>query len=97
MALTLEQQREVSTYWAQINFVAVSIRADYSISDLNAAVAMIDVAFDTTLSAAVAAGHGAQTVAQALNSVIPAPFSGATAQQKTLLVSYVAMKRAGII
>ncbi len=97
MALTQQQQREVSAYWAQINFVAASVRADFSISDLALAVAAIDMAFDTTLNAAVAAGHGSQTVAQALSSVIPAPFSSATVQQKTLLVAYVAMKRAGII
>jgi hypothetical protein len=45
----------------------------------------------------VSAGHGAQTIVQALNSVIPAPFSGATAQQKAELVCFAIMKRYGLI
>ena len=95
--LTAAQQRDTSAHWANINFVAASATAIYTTDDLSAAVAAIDSALDTTLNAAVTAGHGAQTVVQALNSVIPAPFSGATAQQKALLVVYVIEKRAGLI
>lgn len=97
MALNPQQQRDVAVYWANVNFVQANVVAIYSVDDLTTAVAAIDNAYDTTLNAAVSAGHGAQTIVQAMNSIIPAPLSGATLQQKTLLVAYVAMKRAGII
>src|SRR5512143_1035237 len=97
MALTSVQQRDVVTYWIQRHFVAINIVANFNTEDLRAAVQAIDNAFDTTLSQAVAALGGALTVAQGLNAIIPAPFSTATAQQKTFLVCYVAMKRAGLL
>jgi hypothetical protein len=77
--------------------VATNSLANYSIDDLNAAIQAIDSAFDTTLNAAVSAGHGAQTIVVALNSVIPAPVSGATNQQKAELVCFAIMKRYGLI
>ena len=95
--LTPQQVHDTSAYWANIHFVAASLTAIYSIDDLNAAVQAIDNAFDTTINAAASAGHGAQTVVQALNSVIPAPVSGATAQQKAELVCFAIMKRYGLI
>lgn len=71
--------------------------ATYGVDDVNAAVAAIDNALDTTLTNAVAAVGGTTTVINGLASVIPAPFSGATTQQKTMLLVYVVEKRAGII
>jgi len=94
-ALSSTQQRQVAGYWASISFAQVT--ANFALDQIQAAAAAIDNALDTTLNAAVAAGHGAETVVQALNSIIPAPFSGASAQAKTLLVCHVIMKRAGII
>jgi len=96
-ALTPQQIRDTSVYWANIHFVAAQLTAIYSVDDLNAAVQAVDNAFDTTLNAAVSAGHGAQTVVQALNSVIPAPVSSATAQQKAELICFAIMKRYGLI
>jgi hypothetical protein len=96
-SLTTQQVRDTSAYWANIHFVAASLTAVYNLDDLNAAIIAIDNAFDTTLNAAVSAGHGAQTIVQALNSVIPAPVSGATNQQKAELVCFAIMKRFGII
>ncbi len=95
--LTTQQIRDSSAYWADKWFVAANAVAVYSLDDLNAAISAIDAAFDTTLNAAVTAGHGTQTIVQALNSVIPAPVSGATAQQKAELVCYAIMKRFGLI
>jgi hypothetical protein len=95
--LTPQQTRDTSAFWAQKWFVTSNLTAVYSIDDLTAAVIQIDNAFDTTLNAAVTAGHGAQTIIQALNSVIPAPFSAATNQQKAELVCFSIMKRFGII
>src|SRR6476660_402760 len=97
MALTTQQIRDASAFWANKWFVAANAVAVYSVDDLNAAISAIDAAFDTTLNNAVTAGHGAQTLVQALNSVIPAPVSGATTQQKAELVCYAVMKRFGII
>jgi len=93
--LTPQQVRDTSAFWANKWFLAAT--AIYSVDDLNAAVTQIDNAFDTTLNAAVSAGHGAQTIVQALNSVIPAPFSGATVQQKAELVCFAISKRYGLI
>ena len=93
--LTNQQLRDTAVFWANKWFTSAT--AVYSVDDLTAAISAIDTAFDTTLSAAVASGHGAQTVIQALNAVIPAPLSGATNQQKAELVCYGIMKRFGLI
>ena len=98
--LTPQQVSQTSAHWANKWFVGVGqtpIIAVYSMDDLDAAIQAIDNAFDTTLNAAVSAGHGAQTIVQALNSVIPAPVSGATAQQKAELVTFAIAKRYGLI
>jgi len=95
MALTTQQKRDLSAVWARVNFSG-SV-ANFNLDDLTAAATAIDNAFDTTLNAAVVAVGGTTTVINGLASVIPAPFSGATAQQKTLLACYVLMKRSGII
>jgi hypothetical protein len=95
--LTAQQVRDASAFWANKWFVANNLTALYSLDDLTVAITQIDNAFDMTLNAAVSAGHGAQTVVQALNSVIPAPVSGATAQQKAELVCFAIMKRYGLI
>jgi hypothetical protein len=95
--LTPQQLHDTSAFWANKWFVAANALANYSIDDLNAAIQAIDNAFDTTLNAAVSAGHGAQTIVVALNSVIPSPVSGATNQQKAELVCFAIMKRYGLI
>jgi hypothetical protein len=95
--LTPQQVRDTSAYWANKWFVTGNLTAIYTLDDLNAAIQAIDSAFDTTLNAAVSAGHGPQTIIQALNSVIPAPLSGATNQQKAELVTFAIAKRFGII
>jgi hypothetical protein len=95
--LTPQQVRDTSAFWANKWFVGSNSLASFSIDDISAAVQAIDNAFDTTLNAAVSAGHGAQTIVQALNSVIPAPFSTATAQQKAELVCFAISKRYGLI
>lgn len=95
--LTADQKRQVASFWADVNFVVAQAKAVYSIDDLVAAAQAIDNAFDTTLNNAVAAVGGTTTVINGLASVIPAPFSGATVPQKTLMACYVLMKRAGLI
>jgi hypothetical protein len=98
--LTPQQVHDTSAHWANKWFVGTGqapMTAVYSMDDLNAAIQAIDNAFDTTLNAAVSAGHGAQTIVQALNSVIPAPVSGATAQQKAELVTFAIAKRYGLL
>jgi hypothetical protein len=96
-SLTAAQQVAVAAYWADGNFVKAKVTAIYSLDQITAAAAALDAAFDTTLSVAVTAVGGTTTVINGLNAIIPAPFSGATAAQKTLLACYVLMKRAGII
>lgn len=86
-----------SAKWAEQVFVRSFATARFSLVEIKAAARAIDDAFDTTLNAAVGAGFGASTIVQALNAIIPAPFSSATPQQKITLVCYVLMKRAGLI
>jgi hypothetical protein len=95
--LTGAQQSQVAAYWANINFVQAQVTANYNTADITAAVAAIDAAFDTTLNDAVMAVGGGTTIANGLSSQITASMPAATVEQQTLLVSYVLMKRAGII
>lgn len=97
MALTSNQRIAVARYWCGKAFVESSVLANFNHDDIVAAAVAIDNAFDTTLSAAVTAVGGSTTVINGLAAVIPAPFSGATGAQKTLLACYVLMKRAGLI
>jgi len=96
--LTPSDYAQIAAYWANQNFVQPGVTANFATDQLANAASTIDAAFDTTLNAAIATlGTSTLTLAAALNQIIPAPFSGATAQQKSLLVSYVLMRRAGII
>jgi hypothetical protein len=95
--LNPQQKRDTAAFWAQSNFVVKQVTAVYSLDDLIAAITSIDNGFDTTLNQGVAAGFGAMPVIQALNANIPAPFSGATLQQKIELACAVLLKRAGLI
>ena len=95
MALTAAQQLALAQYAGQQFFH--NAVANFAVDHLQAAAAALDNAFDTTLTNAVAAVGGSATIINGLASVIPAPFSGATAQQKTMLACWVLMKRAGLI
>src|SRR5262249_42498131 len=95
--LTPQQVRETSAYWADKWFVRGNLTAVYTIDDINAAVSAIDGTLDNTLNALVTAGNGTRTVAQTLNAALPAPFSGATLQQKAELLSFAVMKRYGLL
>ena len=96
-ALTSQQQQQCAAYWALQNFVIPNVTANYSLTQIQSAVAAVDAAFDTTLSAAVAAVGGNTTIVNGLSSQITASMPGASVSQQTLLVCYVLMKRAGII
>lgn len=95
--LTAAQVKQVGQLWATANYVAPNVTAHMSSADIEAAVSSLDNAFDTTLSVAVAAVGGGTTVINGLNAIIPAPFSGTTVAQKTMLCCWVLMKRAGLI
>ena len=95
--LSTAQQQATAAYWATQVFVAPNATATFTLTQIQSAVAAVDSAFDTTLNAAVTAGLGTSTVAQALSSQITPSMPGATAAQQTLLVCYTLMKRAGII
>lgn len=71
--------------------------ATVNLTDLQNAISALDAAFDTTLTAATTATSGATTVISFLASTIPAPASGGTAQQKTILALLVLAKRVGLI
>lgn len=95
--LTAQQQQQTAAYWAFESFVRPNVTANYPLDHIVAAVAAIDAALDTTFTIALAAVGGNTTVVNGLSMQITASMPNATAQQQTLLVCYVLMKRAGII
>jgi hypothetical protein len=104
MPLTAPQQTDCAQQVAAQLFAGLSktlagVVATASINgaDLLAAVQGIDAAFDTTLTTATGQASGATTVINYLASQIPAPASGGTAQQKTVLACWVLLKRANLI
>jgi hypothetical protein len=97
MALTSAQRIATARHWCDKAFVQSAGTATFNHDDIVAAAMAIDSAFDATLSAAVAATSGSTTIIQALAASIPAPFSSASAAQKTLLACHILMKRAGLI
>jgi hypothetical protein len=72
-----------------------SINANWTQIQTNASA--LDAALDTTINAAATAGFGADSVINALAAQLTAPISGWTAQQKTILLCFVLMKRVGLI
>lgn len=97
MALNAAQLISVGQYAGLQLFQQKELTANFNVSDLAAAATSIDSAFDTTLSNAAIVVGGTTTVINGLAAAIPAPFSGATAQQKTMMACWVMMKRAGLI
>ncbi len=97
MALTTQQAQDIARYWAIQNFVTPNVTAKYALNQVQAAAVAVDVAFDTTLSAAVVAVGGSTTIVNGLSAQITASMPAASAAQQTLLVVYVLMKRAGLI
>jgi hypothetical protein len=96
--LTTQQQAQAATKVAEAMFGGVTnVVASYSLDQIQAAVAAVDNAFNTTLNAAVIAVGGATTIANGLSSQITASMPGATAAQQTIVACYTLMKRAGII
>jgi hypothetical protein len=103
-ALTNAQAQACAAQLAQCLFggqpltlAATLATATVNWSDLQAAVQALDAAFDATLSAATTATSGTTTILQYLAGQIPAPASGGTAQQKTVLACLTLLKRAGLI
>lgn len=76
---------------------AASATCPVNWTDLQNAVSALDAAFDTTLVTAATQQPSTDTIVQYLAAQIPAPASGGTAQQKTILACYVLLKRAGLI
>src|SRR5438132_7315234 len=79
------------------SLVGILATATINWSDLQAAVSAVDAAFDTPLSTAQTQSSGGTTIINYLAGQIPAPASGGTAQQKTILGCYVLLKRAGLV
>lgn len=95
--LTPQQQQDTARFWANVEFVQAQATAVYALNQIQAAVAAVDAAFDTTLANAVTAVGGSTTIANGLSMQITPSMPGATAAQQTLVVCYTLMKRAGII
>ncbi len=92
-ALTTVQEREVAAYWADSFFGQKNAVANMNLDHIQAAVHAIDAVLDTVLNTLTPT----DTVLQAINKSIPAPFSGRTVQERTLLVSHTILKRSGLI
>jgi hypothetical protein len=96
--LTTQQQAQAAAKVAAVMFGGVAnVVANYSLDQIQAAVAAVDNAFNTTLNAAVIAVGGSTTIINGLSAQITASMPGATASQQTMVACYTLMKRAGII
>jgi len=97
-SLTTQQQTQAAASVAAAMFGGVAnVVANFSLDQIQAAIAAVDVAFNTTLNAAVIAVGGTTTIANGLSAQITSSMPGATASQQTMVVCYTLMKRAGII
>jgi hypothetical protein len=75
-------------------FVATGLTANFSVSDLKAAVDAIDDGLDSLVNTHT----GTDSVETALNKLLPQPVKAdATVEQKGTILAYVAMKRYGVI
>ena len=84
MALTADEIRQVARHWVRKAFKEPRKVANLDADQIKAALAAIDILMDTSQARFVAA--------------LPEPFKSATtAQEKTLGLAYVVMKRAGLI
>ncbi len=81
----IEQQRiEVMREWAKREFVEKRMTATLNTNDIKPAIDATDIWIENNQAS--------------FNAVLPEPFkSTATAEQKTLMFVYVAMKRSGLI
>lgn len=96
MALTTQDREDASRRFALREFVEARLTATLSHADIRAAIIAVDDFFDATVAAL--ALNPVQTVLGNLNARLPDPFkSTATVAQKATLVSFVLMKRAGVI
>lgn len=74
----------VAKIWAEFHYVSQNATATMNVSDLQAAVSATDSWIDSNQSS--------------FNNALPTTFKNtATLQEKTILFSYVAMRRAGLI
>lgn len=84
MALTAGQRLKGTRAWAQKMFVEAGATANFNLDELKAAFAAVDGWADTNQASYIAA--------------LPEPFKSASnANQKALLLAFVAMKRGGVI
>ena len=97
-SLTTAQITAAASSVASAMFGGVAnVVANYGLDQIQNAITAVDVAFNTTLSAAVTAVGGSTTIANGLSAQIAASMPGATAAQQTMVVCYTLMKRAGLI
>jgi hypothetical protein len=96
MALVDADRQDLSRKWAQRMFVDAGVTANMSYADVKAACDAFDTALDATVTSLAFAGTS--TLLAALNNVLPVPFKTvATAGQKAVLLSYVLLKRGGVL
>jgi hypothetical protein len=97
-SLTNPQIVDASIKSAAAMFGGVNnVVANFGLDQIQNAITAVDVAFNTTLSAAVAAVGGNTTIATGLSDQITAAMPGATVAEQTTVVCYTLMKRAGVI
>jgi hypothetical protein len=96
MALVDADRQDLSRKWAQKMFVDAGLTATMSYADVKAACDAFDAALDAVQS--TLAFVTTATLLTNLNNILPAPFkTAATAGQKAVLLSYVLLKRGGVL
>jgi hypothetical protein len=96
MALIDADRQDLSRKWVQRMFVEAGLTATMSYADVKAACDAFDTALDAVQS--TLAFVTTATLLANLNAILPAPFKTvATAGQKAVLLSFVLLKRGGVL
>jgi PPE-repeat protein len=96
MALIDADRQDLSRKWIQQMFANLGVTANLTYADVKAACDAFDAALDATVTSL--AFVGTNTLLASLNNTLPAPFKTvATAAQKAVLLSYVLLKRGGVL
>ena len=96
MPMTLQQQTDLARRWAQDFFVALGATAGFSHTDILSTIQTIDADLDAQVN--TLGISGSSTLLNGLGSLFAStPMSGATPTQKSLVFSYVLLKRFGAV
>lgn len=96
MALTLQQQTDLARRWVEDLFVAPNATAGFNHAQILSAIQTIDADLDANVN--TLGMPAAQSLLNGLGGLFATtPMATATAAQKSLIFSYVLLKRFGVL